>query len=78
MLTGAEPRVRSSKSLEFSKNDFLKQFREAVDYTDWSETVRVKVIRFIVFFFFFKDDDRSGFPAIRKVSEVKANREEGH
>lgn len=74
MLTGAEPRVRSSQSFEFSKNDFLKQFREAVDYTDWSETVRVKVIRFIVFF---KDDDRGGFPAIRKVAEVKANREEG-
>ena len=74
MLTGAKPRVRISQSLKFSKNDFLKQFREAVDNTDWSETVWVKVIRFIVFF---KDDDRGGFPAIRKVAEVKANREEG-
>ncbi len=49
MLTGAEPRVRSGKNLEFSKNDFLKQL-ETVEDADWSETVWMEVVRFIVFF----------------------------
>jgi hypothetical protein len=49
MLTGAEPRVRSNQSLELSKNDFLKQFRETVEYADWSKKVWMKVVRFIVF-----------------------------
>ncbi len=52
MPTGAEPRLFSDKSLKFSKNDIPKQFREAVEYADWSETVWMEVVRLIVFFFF--------------------------